>query len=123
MRRATTNMDFTTLLASIDVPVVALVVMTVIILAVVVGWHERKPGFDLSDSVVDTKTGKVSPEKLAYMTILCYMTWGFVSQILKGQLTEWFAGLYGGMFVLGRIGYKYVDAKKDNQDAKPPDQQ
>ena len=53
------------------------------------------------------------------MTILCYMTWSFVTLVLRNQLTEWYAGLYGGLFVVGRIGYKYADAKKENQNAQP----
>jgi hypothetical protein len=116
-------MTLDALLASIDASQVSLAVMTVLVLGVVASWHEKKPGFDLSDSLVDTTTGKVSPEKIGYMVVLALMSWGFVALILTNRMTEWFAGLYGGMFVMGRIGYKWADAKKESQNVKPPDQQ
>ena len=114
-------MTFDALLASIDAPMAALVVMSVIVIATVVSWHRTKDGFDLSQCIVDSTTQRIAPEKVGFMTVLAIMTWGFVALILQGKLTEWYAGLYGGMFVAGRFGSQYLSTKKDIASVTPGD--
>lgn len=104
-------MNLNALWANLDASALSLALMAVIVIAVVTSWHRHKEGFDLSQCIVDSATGKVSPEKIGYMTVLALMSWGFVALTLKGLMTEWYAGLYAGIFVMGRIGYKYADAK------------
>jgi hypothetical protein len=112
-------MTLDAILAGIDTTVASLVIMVVIVIAVVASWHRNKEGFDLSTCIVETATGKVSPEKVGYMTALAMMSWGFAALVLQGKLTEWYAGLFAGIFVMGRVGLKYVD-KKDAPNANPP---
>lgn len=113
-------MNFEAILAGLDGAQVALIAMALIVVLTVISWHRNKEGFDLSTCIVDTATGKVSPEKVGYMTALAVMTWGFCALILRNQMTEAYAGMYAGIFVLGRIGYKYVDAKNASPTAEAP---
>jgi len=114
-------MTLDALLASIDAPMAALIVMTVIVVGTVVSWHRGKDGFDLSQCIVDSVTQRISPEKVAYMTVLAMMTWGFAALVLQGKLTEWFATVYSGVFVLGRVGSQWLTTKKDIATATPGD--
>ena len=114
-------MTLDALLASIDAPMAALVVMTVIVIGTVVSWHRNKEGFDLSQCIVDSTTQRIAPEKVGFMTVLAIMTWGFVALVLQGKLTEWYATVYGGMFVAGRFGSQYLSTKKDIAAAAPGD--
>jgi polyferredoxin len=106
-------MDFYALLGKLDGAQIALICMVLIVILTVVSWHRNKDGFDLSTCITDTVTGKVSPEKIGYMTVLAMMSWGFAALVLRNQMTEMYAGMYAGVFVLGRIGYKYADTKKE----------
>jgi hypothetical protein len=110
------------IIAGLDFSTVSLAILVSMVTIAVMTWHATKDGFDVSDCLLDTTTRKVSPEKVGYMTVLLMMSWALAVQVMKGQLTEWYAGLYGGLFVLGRIGYKYVDAKKDPNVAQPTTQ-
>jgi len=112
-------MTFDALLASIDASEAFLVVMTVMMLVTVISWHVRKEGFDLSQCIVDTTSGRISPEKVGYMLVLVYMTWSFVAQTLKGTLTEAFTALYVGAFVAGRFGSQFLATKKDIANVQP----
>lgn len=106
-----------------DPSIVALVLMTILVIAVVWSWH-RNPNMpiDLSQVLVDSVTGKISVEKVAFMTALAISTWGFVTLILRNAMTEWFFTAYVGVFVLGRFGSQGLSVwkSKDAKDAANP---
>jgi hypothetical protein len=106
-------------LRSIDLSLVALTVMGTIVCGVVWSWHVQDDEFCLRQVLLDGTTGKISIEKVGYMTALSIGTWGFVALILKEQLTEWYAGLYLGAFVLGRLGNSWIVRKDAAQEPRP----
>jgi hypothetical protein len=102
-------------LIDFDASLVALCIMAALVIGTVYSWHTKKEGFDLSQTCTDSATGKISVEKIAYMTFLAIWTWGFVALILRDRLTEWYV-LIGSTFVLGRAW-----SQKLSVDSKPPE--
>jgi hypothetical protein len=105
---------------SMDPTLVALVVMTVLVVATVVSWHRNKAGFDLTQVITDSTTGRVAVEKVGYMTALAISTWGFVALILHDKMTEAYAGLYMATFAAARFGSQWLATKKDIATAPGP---
>lgn len=106
--------SFLQLLASMDPSIVVLSVMFVVVLCVVWSWHrDRDNDFHLQQILVDNVSHKISAEKVAYMTVLALMSWGFVAYVIKNQLPEWYVYAYGGLFVLGRIASSGISVWKD----------
>lgn len=63
-----------------------------------------------------TTTGRngreyVAPLKVFTCGTFLLMSWGFVSQVEKGHLTEWYFVGYGGMFVGGHLINNWVKVK------------
>lgn len=87
---------------NLDASVVALCIGFALVVLLVWRWQVDDSHFDLKQILVDSVTGKISIEKVAFMTALSVMTWGFVTLTLRDKMTEWYAMAYGGMFVLGR---------------------
>lgn len=100
-------------ISEMDASLVALTLMFLVVVLTVVSWHRNKPGFDLSQCIVDSVTQRIVPEKVGYMTVLALMSWGFVALTLQGKMTEWYAGLFAGIFVMGRLGSQALTIKKD----------
>ena len=99
---------------SYDPSIVVLAVMSLLIVSVVWAWHrDSSNDFHLQQVLVDNVSGKISIEKVGYMTALAIGTWGFVTLILHDKMTEWYAGLYLGAFVFGRLGSSWLSIKKD----------
>jgi len=86
----------------------------VIIGAVLVWWHIKDGEFDLRDLLLDTKTRRVSIEKVGMVTALITSTWGFVSQIQDGKMTEWY---FAGYITLWG-GFRGVSKWLDNRNAQ-----
>jgi hypothetical protein len=59
----------------------------------------RYARFNLLD-LFCTKDGMVSRPATMEMLAFLVMTWGFVTLTTRGHLTEWYAGIYIGAFVL-----------------------
>lgn len=112
-------MNFQAILSALDAPVIALAIMTLIIIATVIMWHRGKPGFDLSECVTDSVTGKISVEKIGFMTMLAIYTWGFVAQTIYKSLSEWYvtAGLV--TFAGARLGSQWLATRPKAQDPTP----
>lgn len=72
-------------------------------LAVLVYAHLSDDPFDLRYLVVDEISKKLSSYKFAFLVCLIVMSYGFVVLLNQGKMTEWYAGLYAGTFVAGRI--------------------
>jgi hypothetical protein len=65
-------------------------------------WQRTHPAFDLSD-LITGENGKVSATKFAQTTALVVSTWGFVTLVQQGKLTEWYFGAYMLAFLGTRI--------------------
>lgn len=115
-------MNYLEKLQAMDPVIVALVFMTALVVGVVWSWHANKSNdFHLQQVLVDSVTGKIAIEKVGFMTALAVGTWGFTALIIKGQMTEWYAGIYIGAFVAGRLGSSWLSVKKEifNQPEPP----
>lgn len=69
-----------------------------------------KTKFFFDDLLIDLD-GKASTSKLAQVVALIASTWAFLHVTLAGELTEWFYGLYMGIWVMNRGYAKWVDSK------------
>ena len=63
--------------------------------------------FNLID-LVTNREGKISRPAMMELGAFVLMTWGFVVLITKGALTEWYAGLYVGAFVMRAAYSSYL---------------
>jgi len=108
------------LLKSIDPSSISLLVLVILVIAVVWYWHLSDNSFNLQQCLLDSVTGKISVEKIGYMTALSLMSWGFVTLVLHDKITEWYAGLFGGLFVLGRAVSSGLSVIKDVKIVPPP---
>lgn len=115
---------FNFLNVELDASIVFLTVMSFLVVLVVWSWHRDKSiDFHLQQVLVDSVTGKISIEKVGFMTALAISTWGFVALTIQGKMSEWYAGLYMSAFVLARTGSAWMSVKKDltqNQNNTPP---
>lgn len=102
------------MITNLDPAIVTLTAMAIIVIVVVWSWHaDKTKDFHLQQVLVDSVTGKIAIEKVGYMTVLALMSWGFVTLILRDKLSEWYAGLFAGVFVLGRVASSWMAVKKD----------
>ncbi len=107
------------LIASLDASLVALTVMTILVVGTVISWHRNgSSDFHLQQVLVDNTTGKISIEKVGYMTALAVGTWGFVALTLKNQMTEGYFTAFLGVFALARTAASGISVWKD-KDAGP----
>lgn len=72
--------------------------------------NEHYKHFNLID-LVTANDGKVSRPACMEMGAWIVLTWAFVVQVNKGTLTEWFAGIYVGSFVLRAAHSAYLSTK------------
>ena len=92
-----------------------------LVVGLALSWH-RSPSvdFDLRQAVTDSVTGKLSVEKVAFMTALCVSTWGFVSLTLEGKLTEWYFSAYMLAFAAARVASQGLSVIKETKNAGTP---
>lgn len=91
-----------------DPSMVALMVGALLALMVIWSWHKDDSQFDLRDLFMDTHTKRMSVEKTAAITALVVSSWGFVSQIQDGNMTEFYFVGYIGAWGLVRVGSSWV---------------
>jgi hypothetical protein len=60
-------------------------------------------------------TGKISAEKIAFMSMLAIYVWGFVAQTIYKSLSEWYVSAGLLTFAGARLGSQYLSLKKDSQ--------
>lgn len=108
-------MDFLNWLRSIDPSTAALVVGTVICIAVVASWHRANNDFSLQQMLVDNVSGKVSIEKVGYTLALAIGSWGFVALTLHDKMTEGYFTAYLGVFALSRVASSGLTVFKDTK--------
>jgi len=99
-----------------DISNITLLVMSVIAVIVVASWHRSKDGFQLQQMLVDSKTNKISIEKLGYITALFFGTWALVAQVQHNALTEEYFIGYLTVFAVTRVASMGISVKKDMVD-------
>jgi hypothetical protein len=59
-------------------------------------WQRSHPHFDLSDMITGDN-GKVSATKFMQTVVFIVATWGFITMVQQGKLTEWYMAAYLGI--------------------------
>jgi hypothetical protein len=71
----------------------ALSVIALVGLLLVWYWTRSHPNFDLSD-LITGDNGRVSATKFSQSGAWVVSTWGFVTLIQQGKMTEWYMAAY-----------------------------
>lgn len=89
-----------------------LVILMIVILLAILWRLNREDGvsFDLQDLFIDEK-GKASTSRIGVIVALLLSSWAFVHLTLNGMLTEWYAMVYMGSWVLNKGFSKYLENK------------
>jgi len=74
----------------------SLTVISLVALILLWRWTRSHPEFDLAD-LITGDNGKVSATKFAQTGAWVVATWGFVTLIQQGKMTEWFFAGYMGV--------------------------
>ena len=70
-------------------------------------WHFRSDNqFDLTDLICVDR--KLNDKKFIRTGSWAVMTWGFYAMVEDGKLTEWYAGLYGALWVSNALVDKWL---------------
>jgi len=107
---------------SLDPSSVLLWVLIALVVFVVWSWHRADDNFDLRQCLQDNTTGKISVEKVGYVSVLGTSMWGFVTLVQRDKLTDWYVGAMIGGFVLGRAVSSGLSVLKDIKSSTRPDQ-
>ena len=75
--------------------------------------------FNLID-LFRTREGYVDRPGLMEITAFIVMTWAFFTMVVQKSLTEWFAALYVGTFVLRAGHAAWLKARWDEHNGEPP---
>ena len=94
-----------------DPAMTLLLIGGVLVLLVFMYWQKDDSEFDLRDLFIDTKTRRLNPEKFGVMTALAMSSWGFISQIQDGKMTEWYFGGYMAAWGALRVATKWAGSK------------
>jgi hypothetical protein len=65
-------------------------------------WQRSHPNFDLAD-LITGDNGRVSATKFAQTVALVVATWGFITLVQQGKLSEWYFGAYMMAFLGVRV--------------------
>lgn len=65
-------------------------------------WHIKHPDFTLTD-LLTGDNGKVSLRKFGAMVALYSSTWGFVTLVEQGKLSEWYFTAYIGVWAAQKV--------------------
>jgi hypothetical protein len=66
-----------------------------------------------------TGDGHVSRPAVMEITAFMLMSWGFVTFVLQKNLTDWYAGIYVGTFVLRAAHSAYLRVGQATSEEKP----
>lgn len=113
-------MELLNWIRTIDPSSAALVVTALVVVAVVVQWHRADDTFKLQQVLVDNTSGKISIEKVGYMTSLAIGSWGFVALTLHDKMTEGYFTAYLGVFALARAASSGLSVFKDVKTSEAP---
>lgn len=59
-------------------------------------WQRSHPNFDLSD-LITGDNGRVSSTKFIQTATWVVTTWGFITLVQQGKMTEWYIAAYMGI--------------------------
>lgn len=98
------------------------IILNILLAAVAIGvlisfWRFHKDPKYASFNVIDVITnseGHASRPAIMEFGAFVIMTWGFIMLINRGSLTEWYAGIYIGAFVIRGGWAAYLNAGKPN---------
>jgi len=65
-------------------------------------WHRTHPEFTLTD-LLTGDNGRVSLRKFGALVALFSSTWGFVTLIEQGKLSEWYFTAYIGVWAAQKV--------------------
>lgn len=70
--------------------------------------------------IITNNEGKLSRPAIMEFGAFVIMTWGYVFLLNKGGLSEWYAGLYVGAFVIRGGWSSYLNASKNGNGHTTP---
>lgn len=98
-----------------------LLVFFITVIAMLWISHRAKkyPNFDMLQLIM-TKEGFLHRPGL-FETVACVtMTWGFIVYVVRGTLSEWYAGLYVAAFIARGAYAAFLSSKKPTNGTTPP---
>src|SRR5688572_17319770 len=73
--------------------------------------HSKYRNFNLMD-LFTTDEGRADRPALQETVVFLVLTWAVITYTVKGELTEWLAGIYVGTFVLRAAHAAYLRSKE-----------
>lgn len=95
----------------------SLSVGAVVALLILWHWQRSHPHFDLSD-LITGDNGRVSSTKFVQTATWIVATWGFVTLVQQGSMTEWYMAAYLGLGYGMRVARDAL-TKPDAQNVQP----
>lgn len=108
------------LLGSIDLSAVLSFILVLFLSIKIYQTHTDKknyPNFDVIYLFCDDD-GKINGSKFRLTVVFIVMSWAFIYQTMKGNLTEWYVLAYAGAFLADRISSRTTEVKKDLENNK-----
>ncbi len=87
--------------------ILALLILSAVSVMLITSWQRNHPNFDLSD-ILTGDNGRVSLSKLGQATALVVSTWGFISLVAQGKLTEFYFVGYMVAWSATRLTNQYL---------------
>ena len=92
----------------------ALTVIAVLVLILLWRWTVNHPEFDLADLLTDPN-GKVSSSKFMATGGWVLMSWGFITLVQQGKMTEWYLAAYGGLCFGIKVAKDWMNKTEDKE--------
>lgn len=95
------------------------------VVAVIALWKSHKDqskdfkNFNLLD-LITTSQGTINRPAVMELVVFVLMGWGFIVYVARGTLSEWYAGLLVGAFVLRAAYSSFLSSKKPANGQSPP---
>jgi len=100
-------------LSGLDASSVALAVTMFSMVLVIYRWQRSNNTFDIKEMMIDTTTGKMALEKVAYSVAMVYGTWIMIALTERNRMNENYFGIYLSVFALSRAASSLTQAYKD----------
>ena len=92
----------------------ALTFIAVLVLILLWRWTVNHPEFDLADLLTDPN-GKVSSSKFMATGGWVLMSWGFITLVQQGKMTEWYLAAYGGLCFGIKVAKDWMNKTEDKE--------
>jgi hypothetical protein len=103
----------------INLDTITLVTGSVLFILVVYSWHlDRSKAFNISDLLVNARTGRFELFKLGQFICLMISSWIVIFETRSGRLTEWEFGGYMVAWAGANLINKAIDNKAVDNKAK-----